>query len=310
MKKIFSVILFFLILLSDKVIAQQDPMYTMYMLDKMLINPAYTGSSNWLVGTLKYRQQFVGFDGNPVTETFNFHTPIQKRHIGIGFKVINDQTAVTSNLNASLFYAYHLNFAGGKLSIGLEGGIFNRRINYPKLILTDPVDNSIPLTGMSSLVPDASAGIYYQKKQFYFGYSAAHLIKKDFKFKTVNEAGSHLYNHMYLLMGTVWGNTGKWTLEPSFLLKYQAAASVQYDINATISYHDRVAVGVQYRSGDAVAALLKINILENLRVAYSYDMTISGLSTYSKGAHEIILSYGIKLPPPPAEKEVHPRYYY
>ena len=115
---------------------------------------------------------------------------------------------------------------------------------------------------------------------------------------------------MYLLMGTVWGNTGKWTLEPSFLLKYQAAASVQYDINATISYHDRVAVGVQYRSGDAVAALLTINILEKLRVAYSYDMTISGLSTYSKGAHEIILSYGIKLPPPPAEKEVHPRYYY
>src|ERR1035437_1355821 len=185
MKKAFlKIIILLLITLNGRIMAQQDPMYSMYMLDKMLINPAYTGSSNWLVGTLKYRQQFIGFDGNPVTETFNFHTPIQKRHIGLGFKIINDKTAVTNNLNASLFYSYHLNFAGGKLSIGLEGGIFNRRVDYPKLILTDPVDNSIPLNAMSSLVPDASFGIYYQKKQFYIGYSDYHLIKKNFNYKT------------------------------------------------------------------------------------------------------------------------------
>ncbi len=311
MKKILCKILFILLIsLSGKITAQQDPMYTMYMLDKMLINPAYTGSSNWLVGTLKYRQQFMGFDGNPVTESFNFHTPIQKRHIGLGFKVINDNTGIMNNLNASLFYSYHLNFAGGKLSIGLEGGIYNRRVDYTKLVLTDPADNSLPQTAMSSLVPDASAGIYYQKKQFYIGYSDCHLIEEKFNYKTINKTKSHLFSHMYLLIGKIFELSENWSFEPSALLKYQNAAPVQYDVNVSLSFHDRVAIGVQYRSNDAMAALLKINILENLRVAYSYDMTTSGLSTYSGGAHEIIISYGIKLPPPPAEKEIHPRYYY
>ncbi len=311
MKKIYlKIIILLLIAFSGRVMAQQDPMYTMYMLDKMLINPAFAGSSSWLVGTLKYRQQFIGFDGNPVTETFNFHTPIQKRHIGLGFKIINDKTGIMNNLNASLFYSYHLNFAGGKLSIGLEGGIYNRTVDYTKLVLTDPADNSLPLTSMSSLVPDASLGIYYQKKQFYIGFSDVHLIKKTFNYKTKNESKSHLYNHMYLLMGKVFDISDKWAFEPSVLVKYEASAPIQADVNALLSFHDRVAVGIQYRSSDAAAALLKINILDNLRVAYSYDMTISGLSKYSGGAHEIILSYGIKLPPPPAEKEIHPRYYY
>lgn len=309
-KRLSTILIFFSIWLSGKIIAQQDPMYTMYMLDKMLINPAYTGSSNWIVATLKYRQQFVGFEGSPVTQTFNFHAPIQKKHIGLGVKIINDKTAVTSNLNTSVFFSYHLNFAGGKLSAGLEGGIYSRKINYPKLILTDPADNSIPLNTMSSLVPDASFGIYYQKKQFYIGYSDCHIIKKDFNYKTINETKSHLYNHMYLLLGKVFDITHHWAFEPGALVKYQAAAPVQLDVNLSLSFRDRIAVGIQYRTNDAVAASLKIGILENLRVAYSYDMTISGLAPYTKGSHEIIISYGIKLPPPAAEKEIHPRYYY
>ncbi|MFL5765048.1 MAG: type IX secretion system membrane protein PorP/SprF [Bacteroidia bacterium] len=293
-----------------RISAQQDPMYTMYMFDKMLINPGYTGSSNWAVGTLKYREQFVGFDGRPVTGTFNFHAPVPKKHIGLGFKVISDKAAVMSNLNASFYYAYHLNFAGGKLSLGLEAGVYDRRMDFAKLILSTPGDHSVPIEAVSSTVPDASLGLYYQKKQFYLGLSDCHLLKRNFNYHTLNESESHLYNHYYLLGGTVLDLSDKIAFEPSFLVKYQPAAPVQLDVNGLLSFYDRIAVGVHYRTGDAAAAMIKINILENLRVAYSYDMTISGLSGYSHGAHEIIISYGIRIPPPPAEKEVHPRYYY
>lgn len=311
MKKISFYLLFICLILSNiKSNAQQDPMYTMYMMDKMLINPAFAGSSSWVVATAKYRQQFIGFEGNPTTQTFNFHAPIQKRHIGLGFKIINDKTPVTNNLNATLFYSYHLNFAGGKLSAGIEAGIYNRRIDYPKLILTHPLDNSIPVTAVSSIVPDVSLGGYYQKKQFYLGYSARHILKSKFNYNTINSPNSHLYNHMNLLLGNVFDISDKWDFEASTLLKYQKAAPIQFDINGMLSYKERVGVGIQYRSGDAMAGIIKINIMESLRVSYSYDITKSGLSPYVNGAHEIIISYGIKLPPPPQEKEVHPRYYY
>lgn len=290
--------------------AQQDPMYSMYMFDKMLINPAFAGSSNWAVTTLKYREQFSGFVGHPSTQTLNFHAPIQKKHLGVGVKLINDKIAVLSNLNIAGLLSYHLNFAGGKLSLGIEAGVFNRKINYQKLILSTKGDNVVPLTDRSSLVPDFSYGFYYQKRQFYLGVSHYHLLGANFNYKSSVRSSSQLYKHFYIIAGNVFSINKKLTIEPSVLLKYQAASSIQFDFNTTFYYNDLIGVGVQYRSSDAIVGLVRINVTENFKIAYSYDFTVSQLSPYSNGAHEIVISYGIKLPPPPSKKEIHPRYYF
>lgn len=309
MKKIIQILLLlFLFIGSKNINAQQDPMYSMYMFDKMLINPAFTGSADWAVATLKFRKQYSGLEGAPTTQTFNFHTPITKRHIGLGVKVINDKVAIMNNLNAALLYSYHLNFAGGKLSFGLETGIYSRKIEYSELILSDEIDNSIPETTSSSIVPDVSWGLYYQKKQFYAGFSQAHLLKSKFNDNTMSPSQSHLYNHMYLLSGNVFDINKKISIEPSFLLKMVAAAPMQLDINSMVYYDDKIGVGIQYRTSEAIVALLKVNIKDQFRIAYSYDMTTTGIA--NGASHEIILSYGIKLPPPATQKEVHPRYYY
>ena len=309
MKKIIQIVLLlFLFIGSKNITAQQDPMYSMYMFDKMLINPAFTGSADWAVGTLKFRKQYSGLEGAPTTQTFNFHTPITKRHIGLGVKVINDKVGIMNNLNAALLYSYHLNFAGGKLSFGLETGIYSRKIEYSELILSDEIDNSIPETNSSSMVPDVSWGLYYQKKQFYAGFSQAHLLKSNFNDNTTSPSQSHLYNHMYLLSGTVFDINKKISIEPSFSLKMVAAAPMQLDVNSMVYYDDKIGVGIQYRTSEAIVALLKVNIKDQFRIAYSYDMTTTGIA--NGASHEIILSYGIKLPPPATQKEVHPRYYY
>jgi type IX secretion system PorP/SprF family membrane protein len=310
MRYFYSILIALTLLVNHSLLkAQQDPMYSMYMFDKLLINPAYAGSSNWLVGTVKYRDQFSGLQGHPTTQTFNFHTPIQKKHIGVGLKVINDRKAVVSNLNVGAQFAYHLNFIGGKLSLGLDAGLYNRKIDYQKLILNDINDNAIVSSSASSLVPDLGYGIYFQKKQFYAGVSQAHLIHKKFNY-TEKESGSRLYNHIYILAGNVFDINKQWTVEPSMLLKKQASSPVQLDINAMVYYNEKIGLGLQYRTGDALVALLRVNITENIRISYSFDRTLSKLASFSKGAHEIIISYAIKLPPPPTQKEIHPRYYF
>lgn len=312
MKKLIIYIsaIFILICLPKFSMAQQDPMYSMYMFDKMLINPAFAGSSNWAVATAKYREQFSGMKGHPTTQTFNFHTPIQKKHLGIGFKIINDKISMVSNLNAALLVSYHLNFAGGKLSLGLEAGLFNRKVDYQKAIVATQGDNSIPKTKQSSLVPDFSYGLYYQKKQFYFGIAQYHLLKNKFDFKTNNPTKSHLYSQFNFLLGNVFDLSKKFSYEPSILLKIQPSIKPQIDLNVTLYYNDLIGVGIQYRSEDAIVGVFRINILENLKLAYSYDFTVSKLSRYTNGTHEIMISYGVKLPPPPSKKEIHPRYYF
>jgi type IX secretion system PorP/SprF family membrane protein len=290
----------------QKLCAQQDPMYSMYLFDKLLINPAYAGSSNWVVATLKHRDQFTGIKGHPKTQTFNIHGPIQKKHIGLGLKVINDKVALMSNLNLTGQISYHLNFAGGKLSAGIEAGIYSRRVNYQELIVNTKNDNSIPTVAASSMVPDASFGLYYQKKQSYLGFSNYHLFKKSFD----HSSSAHLYKHVYFIAGNTFDVTKKISVEPSLLLKYQAKSALQLDLNVMAYYNDLIGAGLQLRTKDALVAMLKVNITEGLRIAYSYDMTISKLAPYAKGAHEIVISYGIKLPPPPTQKEIHPRYYF
>jgi len=306
-KHILAFLLFISMMNSNH--AQQDPMYSLYMFDKMIINPAFTGSSDWMVGTIKHRSQFVGMAGNPTTQTLNFHTPITKRHVGLGVKIINDKIAIMSNLNASLVYSYHLNVAGGKMSVGLETGFYSRKTAYNELTLSTLNDNAIPMEGVRSMVPDVGWGMYYQKKQFYIGLSQSHLLKMKFK-DNLENSDSRLASHLYLLAGTVFDFSKKISLEPSFLLKHQGASPVQLDLNAMLYYNDKIGFGLQYRTGDAFVLMAKITVTDGLRIGYAFDTTLSGLSTYSGGAHELVVSYGIKLPPPPTEKEIHPRYYF
>lgn len=308
MKKTNNLILCTLLFLTIDVFAQQDPLNSMYVFDKMLINPAFTGSSDWMVATAKIREQYTGLEGNPSTQTFNFHTPIQRRKMGLGMKVINDRIAVVKNINAALLYSYHLNFGGGKLSFGLEAGMQKREIDYSQLILSQQFDDAIPAQAESATVPDVSWGLYYQKKQAYFGLSQYHLIKSTFNDAEINN--STLSTHFYFLAGNVFQLKKDWAVEASTLVKSVSAAPIQLDLNAILYFKDRIGVGAQFRTGDAFVAFVKLNILENLRIAYAYDFGISDLSSKAGGSHEIILSYGIKLPPPPSQKETHIRYYF
>jgi type IX secretion system PorP/SprF family membrane protein len=304
-------LVFVVVLQTNITRAQQDPMYSLYLHDKALINPAYVGSSNWVVGTLKYRTQFIGIPGAPVTQTFNFHTPIQKKHIGLGVKIVNDKVAVVNTLNASGLFSYHLGLAGGKLSAGIETGIISRKVNFPDLIKKDQADNSLSEGVESRTVIDAAGGLYYHKKNFYLGLSSMHLPNSKFKYGINNsEPYAHMFTHYYMYIAQGFELSENVYLEPSMLVKRVVAAPVQIDLNALVSFRERISIGVSYRTGDAFCGIVKIGITEQLKIAYAYDHLISKLSTYSSGAHEIMVSYGIKLLPPAAEKEVHPRFYF
>jgi hypothetical protein len=89
-----------------------------------------------------------------------------------------------------------------------------------------------------------------------------------------------------------------------------ASAPFQADANIVLYYDDKIGLGAQYRNNHALAGFLRVEIFDGLRLAYAYDYSLAGKSSFAHNSHEIILSYGIKLPPPPARKEIHPRYYF
>ena len=63
--------------------AQQDPQYSLNMLNHMTINPGYAGSQDAIEVNGLFRQQWMGFEGAPNTQVFNVNAPFKlfgKKH--------------------------------------------------------------------------------------------------------------------------------------------------------------------------------------------------------------------------------------
>ena len=88
--------------------AQIDPMFTQYMFNEMYINPAYAGSRESISATLLYRNQWVGVEGAPKTQTFSIHAPVKMKKIGVGIIARNERIGVTKQTNIFLDYAYRI----------------------------------------------------------------------------------------------------------------------------------------------------------------------------------------------------------
>jgi len=289
--------------------SQEQPLFSQYMFDRLIINPAYAGSSDMISSTLTYKNKFIGIDGAPKTQVFTIHMPIQTKSMGVGLKAIHDKIGFTNQTSVTAIYAYHLGFADGKLSFGLEGGILNQSTDFASLRRIDQEDNTLPLNKESVMVPDAAFGVYYRYKKFYSGVSVYHLLQSKLKYAGYERTPfARLSNHYFLTGGYSIEANENINLEPSLLLKYVAKAPIQADININATYKEMLTIGTSFRTGDAIAIIVQYSFKDRIKLGYAFDYTVSELAPYNNGSHEIMLNYNIGLSEPVIKKPVEPVY--
>jgi type IX secretion system PorP/SprF family membrane protein len=83
--------------------------------------------------------------------------------------------------------------------------------------------------------------------------------------------------------------------KPSILTKYVKNAPVSVDLNTTFLFYDRLWLGAMCRLGDSFGGLFQLRVTNQIKIGYSYDLSISGLGAYNKGTHEIMVSYDFDL---------------
>ena len=151
--------------------AQQAPMYTHYMNNTLVVNPAYAGSRDALTVTAINRMQWVDFEGAPVTQSITMHTPLMNDHIGLGFSVLNDNLGPTNTTAVAFDYAYRFNLTeNSKMAFGLsvDMNIFQANLSALQLdVQNDPVFlNDIN----NHITPNVGFGAYYSTERFYAGF--------------------------------------------------------------------------------------------------------------------------------------------
>jgi type IX secretion system PorP/SprF family membrane protein len=298
--------------------AQQVPQFSQYMFNGIYINPAYAGYKDIFYGHMVYRKQWVGINGTPQTTMLSVDGALSKGS-SIGFVYTNDKIGETYSNGFMVDYAYRIQIMeGGRLSFGLSAGMVHHGFNLANFADEDGEIDPEALNAKNVWKPGFDAGLYFDMKNFYAGFSIMGLVanKADSKsFQVIRTDANY-----FLTFGGLIPLNANLKLLPSALLKTDMKNPMTFDINALLMLNDRFAIGGSYRTGvlwfsdvekntmqkDAISIITEIYVTEKIRLGMAYDFSLNKVMSGANGSFEVSLGYYFLKP---KKKYVTPRYF-
>jgi type IX secretion system PorP/SprF family membrane protein len=290
--KIRYILLFVILIGGLESMAQQDPLYTQYMNQLLSINPAYAGAKGVTSATLIVREQWVTWPGNPKTQTLFVHSPLNTE-MGIGGSIVNDKIGIVNNLGVFGDYSYTITYPGERyLSFGLKAGFSFYNAPLSTLFLGnsssyDPAFEDIKY----KFLPNAGVGVYFSSPKYYVGLSVPKLITN--KISTSVETSTVIKEemHAFFMGGYVFDVNRILKFKPYFMVRVTPNAPISADITAQFVLVEKLWLGATYRVGNSFGLMLQVQISQQLKIGYAYDLTTNELGTYNSGTHEILINY-------------------
>lgn len=277
--------------------AQKEPLYTQYMENLMAINPAYAGSKDLLSMMVVSRNQWVSISEAPVTRTFAANSPINGTNMGLGFSFLSDQAGKLKHTSLNFDYSYTLHFNNRRnLALGLKGGVNFYEARIAGLLTNDPNDPVFASDINRNFLPNFGVGAFYNTDRYYFGISVPQIINN-----TINKNGfaTDHFNlkeiSLFFMGGYVFYVNRIVKFKPSVLANVIRNTPVSVSMNGTFLFYDRLWLGAMYRPGDSFGGLFQLQVTDQVKIGYSYDLTISKLGVFSSGTHEIMVSFDFNL---------------
>ncbi len=278
-------------------IAQQDAQFTQYMYNTVSVNPGYAGSRGHFSMAALHRSQWVGLEGAPRTLTFNAHSPVGYRGVGMGVSIVNDQIGPTSETYFDVDFSYTIQTsADARLSFGLKGSVHMLDIRFSELNqdLSNPggPDPTLQQDIQNRLSPNVGGGVYYHTERFYAGLSVPRILETShFDESSLSTANEQM--NIYFITGYVFDMNAFWKFKPALLTKVAQGAPLQLDLSANFMYNDKFIMGAAYRWDAAISGLVGFQISPSflLGIAYDREITELGSATFNDGSFEVLLRY-------------------
>jgi len=304
-------IVFLLILFStfSTLEAQQVPLYSQYMLNGFLLNPAIAGSEGYTSVNLTAREQWIGFKDAPGTYALSFQSRVlmnsyisknasvkRRQHlssrsgkVGFGGYIFNDRNGAVERIGIRLSYAYHIRFQRSQLSLGLSAVAYQFSLDEDKIRLDDPDDMLYIGAAKSVLIPDADAGVYYSGPNFYAGFSVDQLFESVLKLGDSGYDNYKMERNYYLMGGYDYFISNELILTPSILAKMAEDGAWQIDFNAKLYYDQSYWAGLTYRTGNAIIIMAGLSI-DKFVFGYAFDISLGSIMKHSFGTHEFMFA--------------------
>ncbi len=267
---------------------------------------------------MQHRQQWVGFDGRPISTLVNISVDLNrgengftvkvpetgswlKRNFlktisksGFGVTVLSDKLGAQYSGAVRFNYAYCITIGEHRIIPGIYTGMLYNTLDGSKLNPIQTGDQNIISSNQGGLAFDMGIGLSYRFKGLVVGFSANHLTGQTLEYAdggTVSKVT--VARHYYGLIRYDFKIGRVFRLKPQSFFKTDGASaqfdqSLWFGFDNLNNYLNRVNIGVGYRIDDAVMVAGEV-VFKWFRVGYSYDITTSRLRAYSNGSHEITL---------------------
>lgn len=286
------------IFFSNKAIAQTEAMYSQYLYNKLVLNPAYAGSREGACMFLAYRNQWNKIEGAPQSILGSFHTLSPNRKYGFGVNIFNDRIGVFNSYAFNANYAYRFFIGKSVLSLGINAGAIYTNAEVAELTTFQQGDVSsyVEMSG-GKIIPNVGTGIYLKNKRMAIGLSIPQIINNSMLKNNIPLDNHYYFSFDYLFnVGKKYNLQGqKLSIVPSLLMKFVPNTNFQVDFNLNLVLYSALWLGAGYRSDNsyifsAQYALNKFikNSNASFRIGYSYDLASKQYRANSAGAHEII----------------------
>lgn len=301
MKKILTIL--FLNIVAFQINAQQQYVYTNYLLNDYYFNAAIVGSKNVHEANIGFRKQWAGFTGSPLTLNANYYGSYknQMKH-GYGVSLISDKTGLMQQTGIYLNYAYHIDLTDKiRLGVGVKPGYLLYNIKLYNAQLADVNDDILSGNVLATNAFDLSSGINLYSDKFFVRAGFQQILGQAIKFTDYNDG---LSKHFTFIAGYNYEvkkqkidstqkqrTIEKFVFQPSIMINYVKPIPTQISVMLKTTYNEKVWLGFNFRSQDAVGLSLGLHINPRLTIGYAYDYSFGQLKGFQGGSHEIMLRF-------------------
>ncbi len=301
-----------------KEVQAQDPLFSQFYANPLYLAPSFTGAGN--KGTrvaLNYRDQWPAVPRAFTTYSFSFDHYFEKIRSGAGLFFMNDVQGSTNLRNTHIGGLYSFDFQINNdwhVRPGLHFSYFQTGIDYHRFVFYNQLDDddpgSVSSTTTSVSEPftpiheiDLSTSVMAYNDLFWVGFNMGHMLRPNFSFYGDDpyEDKPYFNSLKYSFFGgarmRLRGNLLKYYKESiTFAYLFESFEKFRQLSFGAYYHKNPLAFGLWYRGipvfkgnpgHDALILLVGYELTDFIKMGYSYDLTVSGLTPTSGGAHEI-----------------------
>lgn len=284
MRKASSLVLLLFSLVS---LAQQDPLYSQYQFNQLMINPAYAGIYSQISAGLISRFQWAGIEGAPRTNTITAQAGLAEGRVGLGGVVLNDQFGVSSNYEVQLSGSYNINFYNARLAMGIQGGVIQYGYDFTNVEFDFLDDPEITANHENITRPSFGVGFMYMREDFFVGFSVPRILNISV---TDGISSSERYRkHYYMTAGFV-KEVNNMPFKFMGLIRSMDSETLSTDLSLSALLENAMWAGIIVRDFQHFGIIGIIEVSNNLQIGYSFELPSNSLIYGNYGTHEVSLT--------------------